>query len=362
MVKSHGQFSGDQVLKKVYQCLSDRVHKNKFTHIEPLWDDAFIIIAPAEIDLMSWLSDIEQTPFILENGSIHHISFHAGVSWLSQWTGQHNDFIYLLYKALIHAASIGKSNTGIIDGKLAQSFELIVSENLITPYYQPIISLQNNIPLGYEALSRGPSDHPLHMPGPLFDYAYRMGQLLELEQVCRRAAIYNATIQNQEYLFLNINPQTLNDPSFVKGKTKEWAAAKGFSPSQIVFEITEHEAIADYDTFRKTVNHYRDQGFLIAIDDTGSGYSGLLTLVELNPDFIKLDRGLIADINFSPSKQAMVEAMVMVAKKIHARTIAEGIETEKELATVKSLGIDFGQGFYMGRPEPFPAAPIFNFQ
>jgi EAL domain-containing protein (putative c-di-GMP-specific phosphodiesterase class I) len=194
------------------------------------------------------------------------------------------------------------------------------------------------------------------MPDLLFDYGTRLGRLLQLEQVCRKAAISLAPIVNNERLFLNINPQTLNDPSFVKGRTKDWALTKGLKPSQIVFEITEHEAIEDYETFRKTINHYRAQGFLIAIDDMGAGYSGLLTLVELTPDYIKLDRGLISNIDTEPSKQAMVEAMVMVAHKIGAQTIAEGIETVQELAVVSALGADYGQGFLLGRPSPIITA------
>lgn len=356
LVKAHGIPIGQQVLNSVYQFLLNKVQVNASTIVEPLWDDAFIVIAPAEYDLISWLNEYEHIPLTLSNGLRYAVSFHAGLAWIRHQANSELNFSDSLYNALTHAASIGKTHLGLIDGNLSKSFDHILNHQLITPYYQPIIAIQSGIPHGYEALSRGPEGSPLHMPGPLFDYGTRLGRLLQLEQVCRKAAISLAPIDNNERLFLNINPQTLNDPSFVKGRTKDWALTKGLKPSQIVFEITEHEAIEDYDTFRKTINHYRAQGFLIAIDDMGSGYSGLLTLVELTPDYIKLDRGLISHIDTEPSKQAMVEAMVMVAHKIGAQTIAEGIETVQELAVVSALGADYGQGFLLGRPAPIITA------
>ena len=352
LAKGYGQPIAFGVLDRVHRFLKDKADATPYAMIEPLWDDAFILVAPAEIDLMAWLYEFEQTPITLDNGVRYSPSFHAGISFIEMTTTDTFDLAFAIYRALMHAAFVGKSSQGLIDGKMAREFDRIVGEQLITSYYQPIFALDDGVVLGYEALSRGPEDSSLHMPDAIFEVGGRLGRLFELEQLCRKTAIANAPIHSHERLFLNINPQTLNDPIFVKGRTKEWARTKGLTTTQIVFEITEHEAIADYGTFRKTVDHYREQGFLVAIDDTGSGYSGLLTLVELTPDFIKLDRGLISQIEKSPSKQAMVEAMVMVARKIGAKTIAEGIETIQELEIVKALGADYGQGFLLGRPSP----------
>lgn len=351
LIREHGKHIGEQLLGDFYQYLQDRATHSD-TLVVPLWDDAFLIIAQVQTDTFSWLNDYSQQPLTLANGMRYSISFHAGVSWLQKGEENPGDLIEKMFNALEHAAGLGKLNAMTIDDQLAHDFEHIIMQNLIQPYYQPIINTGTGAILGYEALARGPKNSRFRLPGPLFEYGARLGQLGALDLVCREAAIASAPTGSHEFLFLNINPQSLNDPTFVKGRTRQWAAQKGIDPTQIVFEITEHEAIVDYPTFRKTVDHYRNQGFKIAIDDTGSGYSGLLTLVELNPHFVKLDRGLIENINNSSRKQAMVEAMVMVARKIGAKTIAEGIETQDEYRTIIGLGVDYGQGYLLGRPAP----------
>ena len=338
---SQGHSLAMQMLERVHHHLVKLAEKVPLSIVVPLWDDAFIVVAPAETDLLAWI-----------NGLRYYPSFHIGVSFFEYSAQQANELPDVIYRALTHAAFVSKTSDGIIDSHLAQELHRIINDGLITPFYQPIYSLCDFNVLGYEALSRGPEESTLRMPDVLFNVGKRYGRLFELEHLCRKAAISDAPIRNQQLLFVNINPQTLNDPIYVKGRTKEWAKANGINSTQIVFEITEHEAISDYGTFRKSIDHYRDQGYLIAIDDTGSGYSGLLTLVELTPDFIKLDRGLISQIDSSSHKQAMVEAMVVVANKIGAKTIAEGIETKAELNVVKELGVDCGQGFLLGRPMP----------
>lgn len=347
-----GQSKAIQVLRNVYDHLLQITEWIPLSIVESLWDDAFIIIAPAASDPLVWVNAFEQATVDI-NGELRYTpTFHVGVSFFRHSIQHAHQLPEIIYRSLTHAAFVGKTSDEGIDSQMAKELYRILDKGLITPFYQPIYQLDVNSVLGYEALSRGPEQSPLRMPDVLFQASRRYGRLFELEHLCRKVAISDAPITNQQQLFVNMNPQTLNDPVYVKGRTKAWAKTKGIQPTQIVFEITENEAIFDYGTFRKTIDNYREQGYLIAIDDTGSGYSGLLTLVELSPDFIKLDRGLISQIDHSAIKQTMVEAMVMVAKKIGATTIAEGIETPSELAAVKQLGVDCGQGFLLGHPLP----------
>jgi EAL domain-containing protein (putative c-di-GMP-specific phosphodiesterase class I) len=119
----------------------------------------------------------------------------------------------------------------------------------------------------------------------------------------------------------------------------------------VVLEITERTAIKDYPKFRKRLRSFRERGFRFAVDDAGSGYAGLGSIANLEPDFIKLDISLINSIDTNFIKQNLVETMVGFAKEQGAMVIAEGIERAEELETVKRIGVPLVQGFLLHRPE-----------
>lgn len=147
------------------------------------------------------------------------------------------------------------------------------------------------------------------------------------------------------------------DPSFTPGHTISLLKQYKLSPQNIVFEITERSAIEDFSAFTKVLYHYRDQGFQIAVDDAGAGYSSLQAISEIQPDYIKVDRSLISKIHENNVKKHILDAFVTFAKKMNSIIVAEGIESEEELEAVIQLGIDCGQGFYISRPS-FPVSGI----
>lgn len=242
---------------------------------------------------------------------------------------------------------------------LCEELADIINNNLITTHFQPIISLQTGEITGYEALSRGPSGSFLHTPDKLFSAAYQCNMLLRLEHVCREKALMSASRLNiQVNLFININPDVVKDPMFIGGITKQLLQELNQDPGKLVFEITERTAITDFAGFRHSINHYRRQGFSIAIDDAGAGYSSLQSIAELHPEYIKIDRSLIETIDQSNLKQALLNSMVDFAHSIKAKVIAEGIETKAELQTLIKLGVDLGQGFFIARPDPSPPTEL----
>ncbi|HWO98466.1 MAG TPA: EAL domain-containing protein [Bacillus sp. (in: firmicutes)] len=234
-----------------------------------------------------------------------------------------------------------------------QVFHSILKYKAIHTLFQPIISLNDGQPHGYEALSRGPADTPFYSPLHLFSYAEKEGSLYLLERISRELAIKAATslLAGNEKIFINISAQVIHDSNFTPGNTLSLLKEYHLSPEQVVFEITERSAIHDFEAFREVLYHYRKQGFKIAIDDAGAGYSSLQAISELMPDYIKVDRSLIQQIDKKEVKQSIVEAFVTFAKKTNAELIAEGIETKEELKEIISLGIDYGQGFILGRPN-----------
>jgi EAL domain-containing protein (putative c-di-GMP-specific phosphodiesterase class I) len=236
------------------------------------------------------------------------------------------------------------------------AFYSILGDKKIHTLFQPIVSLHNGHIHGYEALSRGPVGTSFYSPIHLFSFAEKEGYLYLLEKLARELAIQNATplLSQDEKIFINISAQVIHDPNFTPGHTMSLLNEYHLLPEQIVFEITERSAIHDFVTFREVLYHYREQGFNIAIDDAGAGYSSLQAISELMPDYIKIDRSLIQHIDQKEVKQNILEAFVTFAKKTNAQLIAEGIETKEELKQVISLGIHYAQGFILGRPNNPP--------
>ncbi len=129
-------------------------------------------------------------------------------------------------------------------------------------------------------------------------------------------------------------------------------AKYNLSPNQIVLELIEKEAVIDYNQFEKIIENYRQQGFRIAVDDAGTGYNSLKTLVYLKPEFIKIDKSLIRNINNQPAKQHLVELLLEFAVQSNTDVIVEGIETLTELSFLQNLDVQLGQGYALGKPTP----------
>lgn len=233
----------------------------------------------------------------------------------------------------------------------AEELEDILQNSNISTVYQPIASLVDGTIMGYEALSRGPLGSPLQSPNKLFEAAKNNNRTWELELLCRIKAIERASsLEKNKYLFINVDPHIFKDDKFKKGFTKDFLAEHNMSPEFIIFEITEKTCVEDYKSFKIALNNYVDQGYKIAIDDTGSGYSGLKMLTETKPHYVKIDMDIIRDVNKDTFKQALLECFVKLSEITNMKLIAEGIETEEELQTLIKLGVHAGQGYFLGRP------------
>jgi EAL domain-containing protein (putative c-di-GMP-specific phosphodiesterase class I) len=233
--------------------------------------------------------------------------------------------------------------------------ELIMKEEIRT-LFQPIICFTDNKIIGYEALSRGPEGTEYENPYLLFDAAAEVELMFELDRLCKKKTLLNAkSISPEHKLFINCLPTIVHDPEFRDAYLDSFLRELNITPANIVLEITEREAIENYKLFKEAVLYYSGRGFAIAIDDTGTGYSGLETVAELRPNFIKLDISIIRDIDKNIPKQELIKAIMAFSKELNSTVIAEGIETEEELHILRELGINFGQGFLFARPGPtFP--------
>jgi EAL domain-containing protein (putative c-di-GMP-specific phosphodiesterase class I) len=228
--------------------------------------------------------------------------------------------------------------------------EVLLEDKLAT-VFQPVMNLRDKSVLGLEALSRGPEGTFFHAPLRLFELATESDLAFELDRKCRRRALQAArALPGDKKLFINVLPSALYDPEFQGESLIRQLTTLGLSPDRIVLEITEKYAIENYSVFAEALAEFTRLGFKIAVDDVGAGYSGLEKIAHLNPNYLKLDRELIRDIDSSYIRREMSRALKAFSEKIGATIIAEGIEREPELQTLVELGIEFGQGFLLARP------------
>ncbi len=237
----------------------------------------------------------------------------------------------------------------------------ILAHGDITSLFQPIVSLSQRRVLGYEALTRGPSNTALHSPINLLAAARHAGRLNELEMTCRENACHRYGQQQlQGKLFLNVSPETLRDATHRPGYTLELLRKYRIPADRVVIELTEQTPTDDFELLDAALRHYRDMGFSIALDDLGAGYSGLRMWSELRPDYVKIDRYFIDGIHRDAVKREFVESIMKIARASRAQVIAEGIELSEELRVLSEMGIDLVQGYLLGRPEedPSPEAAV----
>lgn len=212
---------------------------------------------------------------------------------------------------------------------------------------QPIVDVRGGEVVGYEVLSRfaGP---PNATPDRWFNAACAMGRGVELEvRVFEKALRLRTDLPPNTFLTLNVAPEALLDERLQR-------VLDGCSMQGTVFELTEHSAVADYDLLGEAIRHVKSLGGFVAVDDAGAGYSSLSHILQLRPDFIKLDRSLIEGVHRSEAKSALVEMFGAFASRIDAWILAEGIEEPEELVRVVQLGVPLVQGYLLGKPAPAP--------
>lgn len=262
---------------------------------------------------------------------------------------------YLLYAAIKEAFLLNKSEPDPYYFARREEVTRLIQEpeKYLRSAFQPILDVVSGDIYGFEALARLNPPSSFLSISELFPFAEKIGKLYPIETICRQSAISLASkiIQSHELLFLNVDPQVLTDPEFASGQTRKLLTSQGLDPHKVVLELTERSAIQDFSTFREALEHYRKQGYLIALDDVGSGYSSLQSIAELHPDFLKIDRSLIREIHINPTKWALLETFITFSRRIGCRILAEGVETEDEMRTVVQLGVDYIQGYYLARPS-----------
>ncbi|MEP7050219.1 MAG: EAL domain-containing protein [Pseudomonadota bacterium] len=216
--------------------------------------------------------------------------------------------------------------------------------------YQPIVRAADSSIYAYEALLR--SEEPaLPHPGAVLQAAERAGRVHDVGRTVRQSVVASAPEALPDWaLFVNLHPEDLLDPALYEPDS----AFARLAP-RIVLEITERASLDNIASVTSKVATLRTLGFRIALDDLGAGYAGLTSFALLEPEFVKLDMGLIREVNSNKIKQKIVRTMVQLCRDMGKQIVAEGVETNAERETLTHLGCDLLQGFLFAKPErPFP--------
>jgi EAL domain-containing protein (putative c-di-GMP-specific phosphodiesterase class I) len=228
----------------------------------------------------------------------------------------------------------------------------IFEEQSLTPIFQPIIDLKTRTVFAHEALIRGPKNSFLHNPLNLLQAAEEHNCLFEIDWLARLLSIHSFQHQNaKSLLFLNVTVNTLMQKTHKSGITLEYLQLLGIPIDQVVIEITELQPVDDFRAFVESVDHYRQMGFKVAIDDLGAGYNGLRIWSEIRPDFVKIDHHFISNIHLENDKLQFMETICSLAKNLGTKIVAEGIERYGELQALENLDVDYVQGYLFKRPH-----------
>ena len=219
--------------------------------------------------------------------------------------------------------------------------------------FQPIVNITTGKVYGYELLLREYDKAGFRSITEFFDTAYNESMLYKVDLALREKAIKkfkNSGKAEGKKLFYNIDNRVLEMPDYFVGNTSGILKKYNIDSSQIVFEISERHQLKAMTGIKNILNIYKQQGYCIAIDDYGTGYSGMHQLYFSEPDIIKIDRFFIADIAKDYRKKLFIRNIINLAHVLGIKIIAEGVETEEELKVCRDIGCDFAQGYYIQRP------------
>lgn len=242
----------------------------------------------------------------------------------------------------------GSAHRGELDRHLAEAIATV------NPHWQPLVRAETEQVHGFEVLARTGPDCALRRPDDLFRTAIERGRLHELERAMReRVAARLEELPETLEIFVNVHPGTLLDEAFLLGDEPLVAHAR-----RVVLEITEHQELERHTDLEARVQKLRHQGYRLALDDFGSGSAGLRSYLKIQPEIVKFDRGLVAQVPGSAAGRQLLRSLNELFHAFGSRTVAEGIETEEQQRQLTELGCDLLQGWHLGRPQPEPEIAV----
>jgi diguanylate cyclase (GGDEF)-like protein/PAS domain S-box-containing protein len=372
---TYGHHAGDQLLRAVAERLRGLVRAEDL--LARPGGDEFIVLVRTAGEAVAVATDLAgrvltrlREPFALDGTVPLQVRASVGVSTYPRDARSVDELLRHADAAMYVAKGGGKNGFHIYssrgagaDGRRHDAFDAagaadelhrILTEEAITPAFQPIVEIDTGQVVAYEALARGPEGSALQRPDRLFATAAHAGRVEELDWLCRAAAVrvaLEAGLGRSATLFLNCEPTVIGSPC--PGPHREvWD--RGIRELDLVLEITERAVTDRPAELARTIDQHRAAGRGIALDDLGADVRSLALLPLIAPDVIKLDLRLVQD-RPSIDQAAIVSAVAAEHERTGAAILAEGIETSEHRAVARTLGATLGQGWLWGRPGPLPA-------
>ncbi len=361
---TYGHPVGDMVLEQFADIL--RRHSRKSDLVARLGGDEFALILPettSETGIMvaeKLRMLLGSAELVLPSGNTR-VSISIGVASYPD-NGEDMDGLFQAVDvALYRAKRQGKNRVIALDSSeqnlIMDAFSHVehvrqaLDEDRLEAYLQPIVALADGAVFGYEMLAR---IHDGDTVTPAGQFISAIGELGLAPEVDRRVFKKGLAIKQQEKMagimfFFNFSASSFSGKGFVEEVLTTLEAAKA-PPSEIVLEITEHAALPNLDKIKMVIDELRSHGISIALDDFGSGFSSFFYLKYLNVDYLKLEGSFVRHITVDPKDRIMVEHVHSMARAFGLKTIAEFVEDKQTHELLRKIGVEYGQGYYYGRP------------
>ncbi|GEM_PF-1354671 len=361
---THGYIVGDSVLKEVGRRIRSVVREGDT--VARLGSDEFGVVLTdlaTKEDIPRVIGKIfsEMEKPINAEGEELRLTLSVGVSVYPEDGREGEELIKKAEMALAHAKEDTRNsyqffreemNAKITETLLMEKHLFRATENEeFLLYFQPYFDLKNLNPVGMEALLRWKSeDLGFVYPSKFIPILESTGLIVEVGNWILRKACEVAQ-KTGKVVSVNVSPVQFKDRELPK-RIENVINEEGLNGGYITLEITENLLMDDVEFASKSLRKLKSLGIRVAIDDFGTGYSSLAYLKTLPVDFLKIDVSFVRDIDRDPDDRAIVNAIIQLAKNLGLRTIAEGIENEKQLQILKDMGCDFGQGYHLAKPMP----------
>lgn len=363
----HGHAFGDQFLHAVADTLAHSIRPGDF--LARYGGDEFTVILPQTEEEQAYsvalriADNLTSQVLTAPDGTTVRATTSIGIACYPNHAGNPHDLFLMADNMMYKAKRQGKNCVALpereevaaVFREVGEKNQMVLSaleEQRIVPYFQPIADVRSGEVNVHELLMRIQLDDRLVPAGEFIDIAESIGVIHKMDyQLIEKAFIEIREQGYQGMLFINLSPKSLIVGEFI-GRIHQLAIDYDILPERIVFELTERETVSNLKLLEKFVLELKLEGFNFAIDDFGSGYSSFRYLKQFPIDVIKIEGEFIRNMLSDEKYMAFVKSIVTLAQSLGVSTIAEFIENEEVLAAVEALGIDFGQGYHLGRPGP----------
>ncbi|WP_457621449.1 putative bifunctional diguanylate cyclase/phosphodiesterase [Persephonella sp.] len=366
---TYGHHVGDIVLKSVADLLESSIRDGDL--VARIGGDEFVILL-SETELEKAIIVAERIRKSLENnklcifeGAVISVSASLGVVEFPTHGTTKEELMMVVDSALYRAKDLGKNKVYVptneeIERTIKEKrkeFSILqeaIDKELFIPYFQPIYDLKTDTVHAYEVLARLKDENGEIISAYRFiSLAEKLGKIKDIDKtIIKKALSAKAKFNIKEKLFLNLSAKDISDDTFWQ-YIFSLVSDLEINPEEIVFELTEREAVKETAEVQALIMKLKEKGFGFAIDDFGSGYSSFYYLKYFPIDYVKIDGEFIKELKFSDSESlAFVESMNLLCKRLNIKTVAEFVENQEILDLLKKIDVDFGQGYYLGLPEP----------